>query len=215
MDDSLITSKRPSKGQFDIIGTHAKDAAISVASEASITLEEFQAAVIMKGGELQQEFQKFLRGKVDAYRNEPHILQRKPLDLSSLNWGNWKFAERIGQRSEGHLDAGKIVRRSYQYGHEQYIYGMERFRRIKASPNHTQLDEQDFSALYYEPDHATLNWLKNTKNITWLSFWGVILRDQDDFERVLCLYWGSGFWHCSIASIDDSIASYPAVIVKN
>jgi len=183
------------------VGRHAQDAAVSVATEAGVTLEEFQAAIIMRGGELQRQFQQVLRDKVAAYRRvtEPHILARKPFDPEKFLGKGWKIVERVGQRSGSNLDVEKIVWKDYLKKGESHSTHEERLWRIKANPKDTPLDEQDFLALYAEEGQLNLRWLYDTKGIIRFSFCGFVLQTPNGSECALCLgrhddsSWG---WFC-------------------
>jgi len=138
--------------------------------------------------------------RVEAHirATEPHILKRRPLDPATFIGKRWSVAERVGERSGGNLDAGKIAVKDYLKKGESYINGEVRLRRIKTAKD-IQLDADDFLALWQEEGHKTLNWLYETKNITWLSFWGTILLDPDGYRFVLYLCrrrGGSWRWDC-------------------
>lgn len=127
---------------------------------------------------------------------EPHVLERLPLDPESFLGKGWSVDERISTRTGGNFEAGRIVRKHYLRESETSITGEERIRRIKEESGDIQLDAQDFMALWQENGHTTLRWLYDTKGITWLSFWGTVLRDPRGNRSVLYLYRrGDGSWY--------------------
>lgn len=142
---------------------------------------------------LEADFRRRVEARVRAI--EPHVLQRQFFNPESFLGQGWKIDEGIGQRSGSNLDAGRIVRQDYLRKGESYINGEERLKRIKKAPADVQLDADDFLALWQEEGHATLKWLYDTKGITWLSFWGTILRHPFGDRCVLGLSrGGDGSW---------------------
>lgn len=130
---------------------------------------------------------------------EPHILKRQPFNPAQFLGKGWSVDEQVGTRTGDNLDAGQIVRKDYLRMSESSINGEERLKRIKNAPEDVQLDAEDFLALWQEEGHATLNWLYGTRGITWLSFWGTILRSPGGDRDVLYLYrrdGGSWRWGC-------------------
>ena len=169
-----------------------------------------------EGDELMDKFVDLTRSRVEARirATEPHILQRKPFNLEKFFGGKgWEIVERIGQRSGSNLDAGKIVPKDYLKKGEFFVNGEERLRRIKAEfPSDPQIDGQDFLALYEEEGQLTLRWLYDTKGITWLSCWGVILRSPNGNRSVLDLCRrDDGSWRWCY----NWVASRPAAVLAS
>lgn len=149
---------------------------------------------------------------------ELHILARKPFDPATFIGNGWTIDERIGQRSGDTLDTGRIDCKVYLKPGESSIDGEECQRRIKASPNDPQLDEQDFLALYEEEGQLTLRWLYDTKGITWLSCWGVILRHPYGPRYVLYLDRhddGSWAWGCYKVNNGVWADFFPAAVLTS
>jgi hypothetical protein len=173
-----------------------------------------------EGDELTDEMVTATRRRVEARIRaaEPHILQRKPFDPVEFFEEGWTIDERIGQRTGYTLDAGKIVRKDYLKEGEFSINGGERIFRIKANPADIQLDGEDFLALYQEEGQNTLCWLYDTQGITWLSFWGIILRDPCGSRRVLYLYRrDDGSWYLDYRWVDYGLwyAKYPLAVLAS
>jgi len=213
--------KSPTGPQFTQVGRHAADAMKSVAASMGLSLDEVQAGVIINP-DLQPKFQQLLREMAEEHRlaTTPHLLQRKPFDpekFSGLGKG-WKIVERIGQRVGNILDAGKISRKDYLEKGESYISGEKRLERIKANQTDIQLDGEDFLALYEEEGQKTLRWLHDTKGITWLSFWGIILEHPNGRRGVLCLdREDDGSWGWYYGWVDDGRwgTSYPSGVLAS
>lgn len=147
-----------------------------------------------------------------------HILKRQPFDPVKFLGKDWTVDERVGSRTGGNLDAGQILRKDYLRKGESSINGEERLKRIKAAPADVQLDAEDFLALWQEEGHKTLNWLYETKSISWLSFWGTILRNPYGNRGVLYLCRrgdGSWSWSCSWVGRDFWSASPPSGVLAS
>lgn len=124
-----------------------------------------------------------------------HILKCRKFDPVSFLGKGWVIDEKVEKWKGTTLDANLITTKDYLREGETYINGEERFKRIKEATGDIQCDAQDFMALIQEKGHVTLNWLYETKGITWLSFWGTILRSPGGRRSVLYLYRsGVGSW---------------------
>lgn len=176
------------------------DVCVDALTKSGLPSEPTQYVVEHEGTAIAEALVADVRRRVEARLRtiEPHVLERLPFSPVSLLGKGWEVAERVGQRSGGNLDAGCITLKDYLRGGESYISGEGRLNRIKASHD-VQLDAEDFMALWSEKGHATLRWLYDTKGITWLSFWGTILRGPSGYRDVLYLYrddGGSWHWDC-------------------
>ena len=141
-----------------------------------------------------------VRARVEARirTTEPHILQRQEFDPVKFLGKGWSIDEQLGRRTDNNLDAGQIIGKDYFKEDETHTNGEERLKRIKANPSDIQLDANDFMALWSEEGHGTLNWLYDTKGITFLSFWDTILRGPGGDRSALCLCRDvGGSWGCS------------------
>ncbi|MFA6391529.1 MAG: hypothetical protein WCW66_02070 [Patescibacteria group bacterium] len=131
-----------------------------------------------------------------------HLLKRLPFNPEQFLGKGWKIDEQVGRRTGDNLDAGRIVGKDYLRRWEYNISGEQCLRRIKAKSD-VQLDADDFLALWQENGHVTLKWLYGTKGITFLSFWGTILRYPFGDRFVLCLdRFGNGSWNCDYYWVD-------------
>ncbi|MFH1891567.1 MAG: hypothetical protein ABIK83_02670 [Candidatus Zixiibacteriota bacterium] len=176
------------------------DVCIDALVKSGLPSEATQYVVENEGAEIAEALVADVRRRVESRLRaiEPHVLERLPFNPESFLGKGWKVDERVGTRTGGNLDAGRIVRKDYLREGETSITGEERLHRIKEAPGDIQLDAEDFLALWQEKDHATLRWLYDTKGITWLSFWGTVLCHPRGFRYVLCLYRdgvGSWYWY--------------------
>jgi len=179
-----------------------------------------QQVIESQGAEIAGKVVEDVRTRVEAYQCsvEPHILQRKPFDPEKFIGKGWKVDEQVGKRTGGNLGAGQIIRKDYLKSGESYINGEERLKRIKATPEDIQLDGDDFLALWQEEGHKALNWLYKTKAITWLSFWGIILRSPGGHRSVLYLCrLEDGSWRWGYDWVDDDVwyAGHPAAVLAS
>ncbi len=186
--------------------------------KSGLLSEPTQHVLENEGAEISDFFISEIARRVDARirATEPHILQRQEFDPVKFLGKGWSIDEKVGQRAGNNLDAGKIVAKGYLKDGELYTSGEERLERIKAMLDDTQLDAQDFMALWNEKGHATLRWLYNTKGITFLSFWGTILRNLNDSRYVLFLYWNEGqwSWYCNWLDYDFGADNPSAVLAS-
>jgi hypothetical protein len=165
--------------------------------KSGLPREPTQYVLENEGVELVDEFVIATRRRVEARQRatEPHILKRQPFDPEQFMGMGWTIGEQIGRRTEDNLDAERIVGKNYLREGESSLIGEERLLRIKVMPD-VQLDADDFLALWQEKDHVTLEWLYDTKGITFLSFWGTILRDPSGYRIVLYLHRDEdGLWY--------------------
>ncbi|MFA6042960.1 MAG: hypothetical protein WCV85_00475 [Patescibacteria group bacterium] len=175
-----------------------------------------------EGTALVDEFVALVGRRVEArmhvanMRIELDVLSRRPFDPVQFLGNNWRIVDRIGKRGGDSLRASDIVSKVYLHEGETSINGGELPNRIKANPDDVQLDAEDFLALWQENGHKMLNTLYETKGITWLSFWGTILKSMG---RRYVLYlgrhdYGSWFWSFAFIDADDWDADHPAGVYK-
>jgi len=220
-DVAMAKSMSPSEETITA-GQAAKftDLQIARLRKSGLPSEPTQYVLEHEGAEIADAFIADVHRRVEARQRatESHILQRLPFDLKEFLGKDWKIDEQVGERTGDNLDAGKIVTKDYLCERESSINGKDRLKRIKAATGGIQLDAPDFLALWQEKDHVTLKWLYDTRGITWLSFWGTILRDPGGDRSVLYLYRGgdgSWVWSCSWVDGDDWDASYPAGVLAS
>ncbi|MBU0707843.1 hypothetical protein KKG41_05740 [Patescibacteria group bacterium] len=186
--------------------------------KSGLPSKETQDVIEEEGAEIAKVLVADVRRRVEARLRaiEPHVLERLPFDPESFSGKGWEVDERVGNRTGGNLDAGQIVRMDYLREGETYITGDERLHRIKEAPGDIQLDAEDFLALWQEQGHATLRWLYDTKGITWLSFWGTVLRDSGS-RGVLCLSRDDGgSWDWDYRWLgNDWVYYYPAGVLAS
>ncbi|MDZ7798599.1 MAG: hypothetical protein U5L76_03180 [Patescibacteria group bacterium] len=180
-----------------------------------------QSVIEKEGAEIAANFVADVRNRVEACLlvAEPHILKRLPFDVENFIGKGWSVNEQVSKRSSDNLEAGQITRNDYLKEGESYINGEERLRRIKvAGEQDLQLDAEDFLALWQEEGHTTLNWLYETKGITWLSFWGTILGGPVGRRLVLylCRY-VDGSWRWLYDWVDRDVWSSgrPAAVLAS
>ncbi len=148
--------------------------------------------------------------------SQPRVLLRKFFNPEQFLGKGWKVAQRLGKRPGQYLNAAKIIGKDYLKGRESNITGKERLYRIKTSPADIQLGDDHFLALWEEEGHVTLNWLYETKNITFLSFWATILQNPDGDLCVLCLFRGNdNSWHKDVYTVVfmDWYSNLPAAVL--
>ena len=158
-----------------------------------------------------------LRVNARMHAIKPQILERQDFDPVKFLGEDWSIEEQGGNRIDNNLDAKKIIIKNYLEKDEPDIDGKECLKRIKVTPKDIQLDASDFLALWQEEGHLTLEGLCYTKGITFLSFWGTILRDPDGEHSVLCLRRESdGSWNwCEGWLEDDWCTDCPAGILTS
>lgn len=188
--------------------------------KSGLPSEPTQYVLENEGNELVDEFVDATRRRVESRirATEPHILKRQPFDPAKFIGKGWTIDEQVCRRTEDNLDAGEIVRKDYLKSGEASINGEERLRRIKAAPGDVQLNGEDFLALYEEKGQLTLWWLYETKGITWLSFWGIILRHPVSRRFVLYLYRkddGSWGWGCGWVDGGEWSARIPSAALAS
>ena len=165
--------------------------------KSELLSEPTQYVLENEGGEIADAFIAEITRRVDAriQATTPHVLQRQEFDPVKFLGKNWSIDEQLGQRTGNNLDAGQIIGKDYLKEGESYTTGEDRLKRIKAAPEDIQLDANDLMVLWNEEGHATLKWLYDTKGITFLSFWGTVLRSPDGDRSVLYLSrLGGGSW---------------------
>lgn len=83
---------------------------------------------------------------------------------------------------------------------EDRISGEEKLKRLKAMPvislgsNHLLALWNDYKA---RGQDSVLEWLRQNRKLTYLDFFGFILRGPSGYRSVLCLCWGGGEWFWS------------------
>ena len=86
---------------------------------------------------------------------------------------------------------------------EKPIKGEEKLRRLKERPDLIRLGGNVFLGLWFDyqanKKNSAMEWLFQNRKITYLDFFGLILRYPDGDRRVLYLYRDGGgwSWHCS------------------
>jgi len=91
---------------------------------------------------------------------------------------------------------------------ETSIEGKGKLRRLKEEQlSLIRHGGNQFLALWqdYQKNGAdsVLEWLRKTKGITYLDFFGLILRSPRGHWYVLCLYWLGGSWHWRCYGLDE------------
>jgi hypothetical protein len=216
-DDAMAKTMSPSDVTPISVGQIAKIQELIGAGlrKSNLPSTAIQQLIETKGDLLVDTIVEFIRRRVDEYlrATEPHILERKPFDPGKFLGSGWSVTKQIGKRSGGNLDARKIVLKDYLQSGESIIKGEERLRRIKANPADVQLDAADFLALYLEKGQKTLQWLYDTQGITWLSFWGTILRNPLGYPVILCLRLTDGWFYDIGWDGDDDWGGGPSAVL--
>jgi hypothetical protein len=208
-DVAVENSMSPSKKVLSA-GQAGKFADVIIArlEKSDLAHKPTQWVLENEGSSIAEVIEAEIRRRVEARirATEPHILQRKAFDPKKFIGKGWSVDEQVSHRpSGGNLDAGQITPKDYLKSGETFINGEERLKRIRAAGEEDlQLDGEDCLALYEEEGQLTLRWLHDTRGITWLSCWGIILRDPDGDRVVLDLIRrGDGSWHWRYVCVDD------------
>lgn len=77
---------------------------------------------------------------------------------------------------------------------------------IRLSENYSQLirpDARIAQALWEEPGHLTLEWIRVSLKRTWFDFPGTVLRNSDGYRYFLYLCWNDGQWFWYTSWLED------------
>ena len=182
--------------------------------------DRLQTEVIsLKTDELGQRFTAFLNNGCQLIIGEPRIirinpdLRFNPTEFIGAGWTVWKGpADGDGLKGEEDLDkrslalteidlATAIFESGLKKG-ESSINGEEKLKRLQASAN-TQFGGNVFLALWQDyqqnKENSCLEWLWRNRKISWMSFFGLVLRDPNGDRGVLCLYRVDDEWYWSYA----------------
>lgn len=98
---------------------------------------------------------------------------------------------------------------------ERWVRGEDNLLRLKARKDIIPLDAAVVQALYEEKDHATLEWLRVERNITWFACPGTVLRDKEGFRYMLGLYWTDNRWPWYPHWLENNLrASRPSAVIS-
>lgn len=167
-----------------------------------------------------ERFTAFLNNGCRLIIGEPRIirinpdLKFDPTEFIGSGWTVWKGpADGYGLKGEQDLDKRSLALTEvdlaaaiFESGlkkSESSINGEEKLKRLQASAN-TQFGGNIFLALWQDyqqnKENSCLEWLWRNRKISWMSFFGLVLRDPNGNRRVLYLYrygdgwvWGDGW----------------------
>ncbi len=159
------------------------------------------------GKERQEQIKAFLRGYA-IIQMVKRLVRRVSFEPSMIGQGwSWWLGPRNGQGLEGEeLDCNKrslalnevdfcqVLREHCLKEGEGRISGEEKLQRLMVL-NVIRLDPGFGWALFKEAGQKTLQWLRETFGMTYLDFFGRVLRDPDGHRCVLFLYWLGGQWN--------------------
>jgi hypothetical protein len=161
-----------------------------------------------------QAFVAFLNNGGRVMFEEPKILRINPVaafhptEFIGKGWTVWKGpADGDGLSGEEELDThssslnevdfSRVLFESCLKEGEPSIKGEEKLRRLKATGN-IQFGGNVFLSLWFDyianRENSCLEWLRRNRNITYLDFFGFVLRGPDGGRYVLCLYWLDSGW---------------------
>lgn len=90
---------------------------------------------------------------------------------------------------------------------------------VRLQKNHSQLIRSDAriaQALWEEPEHRTLEWIRVNFRKTWFDFPGTEIRRPGGRRGFLCLCWGGGEWDWGIGWLGGGWSSgYPSLLLAN
>jgi hypothetical protein len=200
----------------------SRDQALEIIAKAMVNInwdevngELLQTDVIgLKPVEIGQRFTAFLNNGCRLNVGEPKIirinpdLKFNPTKFIGSGWTVWKGpSDGDGLNGEEELDKGSLALtevdlaaalfESWFKKGEHSIGGEEKLKRLRASGD-TQLGENVFLALWLDyqqnKGNSCLEWLWRNRKISWMSFFGLILRSPRGDRCVLYLYRPDDEW---------------------
>jgi len=167
-------------------------------------------------------FTAFLRNGGRIFVSHPRLISTRPFNPEEF-LGNgrsiWKGSadgdglsgkEDIDERSSAlsEIDPTQILFEICLKRGENLVLGEEKLRRLKKMPERIRLGGSDFLGLWenYQADkeNSGLEWLYQNQGITYLDFFGTILRAPFGSRCILCLYRDDGGgWRWSYDWLDD------------
>ena len=160
-------------------------------------------------------FAAFLRNGCRLNVGEPRIiridsgLKFNPAEFIGSGWATWKGpADGDGLTGEEDLDKRSLalteadlttaVFESGLKPGESSINGEEKLKRLRAFGN-VQFGGNVFLALWLDyqqnKENSSLEWIWRNRKISWMSFFGLVLRGPDGFRDVLCFYRNDDEWY--------------------
>jgi hypothetical protein len=215
----------------------SRDQALEIIAKAMVNInwdgvngELLQTDVIsLKPAEIGQRFTAFLNNGCRLIIGEPRIirinpdLKFDPTEFIGSGWTVWKGpADGDGLKGEQDLDkrslaltevdlAAAIFESGLKKG-ESSINGEEKLKRLRSSAN-TQFGGNVFLALWQDyqqnKENSCLEWLWRNRKISWVSFFGLVLRSPHGSRHVLFLCRSGGVWYWGYIWLGDGwVASF-------
>lgn len=180
--------------------------------------DRLQSEVVgLKPTEIGQRFTAFLNngcrlmvGESKVVRTNPN-LKFNPAEFIGEGWTIWKGPANgdglsgkaeVDERSPAlmEVDLSKALFESCLKQGESSIKGEEKLRRLRESGN-IQFGGNVFLALWQDyqqnKENSCLEWLYRNHKISWMSFFGLVLRNPNGRRCVLCLFRYDGEWDWS------------------
>ncbi len=125
------------------------------------------------------------------------------LNISEFLGQNWSIDE-LDERSVAltEIDFSKILFETCLKEGQAAIKGEEKLERLKEMEDKLRLGDNVFLALWLDykarGKDSILEWLRKNRDITYLDFFGLVLRNPGGRRYVLYLFWDEGkwFWSC-------------------
>jgi len=200
----------------------SRDQALEVVGKAMVNIDwdsvdgnRLQNEVIsLKPEEIGQRFTAFINNGCRLIIGEPKIirinpdLKFNPTEFMGAGRTIWKGPadgdgltgkEELDKRSLSltEVDLSTVLFESSLKTGESSINGEAKLKRLQASGN-VQLGGNVFLALWQDyqlnKENSCLEWLWRNRKISWMSFFGLVLRDPDGNRHVLYLYRYDGGW---------------------
>lgn len=165
-----------------------------------------------------RELLKFLRNGARLIIGEPKAVKIDPSNkfnptkFIGEGWTIWKGAkdgdglkdkEEIDERSLAltEVDLSKVILETCLKQDESSIVGEEKLTRFKAIANTIRLGGNVFLALWEDyqanKENSCLEWLRKNRGVTYVDFFGLVLRNPRGRRYVLYLCFGGSEWHWS------------------
>lgn len=149
-----------------------------------------------------------------------------PVKFIGSGWSIWK-GPKDGKGLEGEeqqdsrslkateLDLSQLCFEHCVEKKESFILGETKLVRLKESEERfIRADAKMAQALFEEPGHRTLEWIRVNLGKTWFDFPGTELRDPDGLRCILYLFWYGGQWDWRCSWLDYKwYAKYPSLLL--
>lgn len=149
---------------------------------------------------------KFFFGESKSFQTKPF----NPAEFIGKGWTIWKGPiDGDGLSGEEDTDKRSLALTEIELASLSFeiclkegegpIKGEEKLRRLKKNPNLIRLGGNVFLGLWLDyqanKENSALEWLFRNRRITYLDFFGLILRNPNGYRDVLYLYRSGGVWY--------------------